>query len=155
MKKLVLALAIAALAGPAWGQSREAAYEECRTPGVSAVAYVKCRIAAERRYGHPLREMPDLVRLEQATRLVLAERFDNGTLSAAEYDLEYQQLKADTFARYQARLDAKYGRLSQHLEAAAAHQRMLADEPIPVVPPNPRPNCVGTEFGGVSTLSCR
>jgi hypothetical protein len=157
MWKTVLAtFAIAACVGPAWGADREAAYQACRGLGMGAVGYVKCRVAAENRYGHPLRAQPDLVRLEQATWLVLADRLDKGEMSAAEYELEYLRLKEDTFARFSARLNARYDRLSRHLEAAGEYQRRLAaDAPvIPMPPPNQRVYCVGTEFGGFSTLSC-
>ncbi len=98
MKQIVFAtLAIAALAGPAWGQSLNAEIYQCRKAYSTPVRIAHCFNAAEARYW-PLQRSPiyaGLLQRVQQARLGLARQLEADEISNAQYSAEMERVYAE------------------------------------------------------------
>lgn len=98
MRKIVFAaLAVTALAGPAWGQSLKAEVYQCRQAYRTPVQIARCFNAVEARYW-PLNRSPVyaglLQRLQQA-RLSLARQLEADEITDAQYSAGMERVYAE------------------------------------------------------------
>jgi hypothetical protein len=96
----------------------------------------------------PQDEAPDLIRKRDATRLVVAERLDKGTMSEAEANQQMADAKLAAISELLHRRSAAAQTQAQTATAQAARSQaitaaMSAPNPFAVPAPDPCPVLVG------------
>ena len=105
--------------------------QECETkfptsPRHNHVAQAKCVVAFDEQVVVPQDEAPDLIRKRDATRLVVAERLDKGTMSEAEANQQMADAKSAAISELLHRRSA--GRPNASADGDRASRKITSDD---------------------------
>jgi hypothetical protein len=111
--------------------------QECETkfpttPKHNHVAQAKCIVAFNEQVIVPQDEAPDLIRKTDATRLVVAERLDKGTMSEAEASQQMVDAKSAAISELLHRRSAAAQTQAQMATAQAARSQAMTAAILPL-----------------------